>query len=57
MTLMKRAYRLVLVLLAVLSLAGCASVKDIKDSNKKEYEGTREDLIAQGYEPCGRCHP
>ena len=29
MTLMKRAYRLVLVLLAVLSLAGCASVKDI----------------------------
>ena len=35
----------------------CASVDDIKDSNKEVYAGSREDLISQGYEPCGRCKP
>ena len=36
---------------------GCSSVSDIKDGNKQEYTGTREAIIAMGYDPCGRCHP
>lgn len=35
----------------------CSSAEDIKASNRKEYHGTREELIAKGYSPCGRCHP
>jgi DNA-entry nuclease len=35
----------------------CSSVEDIKDSNKNTYTGSREDLIAKGYEPCGQCKP
>jgi len=35
----------------------CSSVKDMKDYNKQEFTGTREDVIAMGYEPCGKCHP
>ena len=29
----------------------------MKEKNKREVECTREELIAQGYEPCGRGHP
>lgn len=36
---------------------GCPSVDDIKAKNKQEYHGTRQDLIDQGYSPCGRCKP
>ena len=35
----------------------CSSVKDIKDKNKQDYTGSQEDLIFQGYDPCGRCKP
>lgn len=35
----------------------CGSVKDILDHNKGSYTGSRDDLIAKGYAPCGRCHP
>ena len=35
----------------------CGSVKTIKDKNREEYTGTREELIGRGYSPCGRCHP
>lgn len=35
----------------------CSSVNTIKDSNRWEYTGTREELIEMGYEPCGRCNP
>ena len=38
-------------------LPECSSVDDMSESNKKEYYGTREELIEQGYEPCGNCHP
>lgn len=38
-------------------LPGCSSVNKMKDKNKKEYTGTREDVIAQGYDPCARCNP
>ena len=35
----------------------CSSVSDMKESNKLYYEGTRDELINQGYEPCKRCNP
>ena len=35
----------------------CPSAADIKPKNRKEFTGTREDVVAQGYDPCKRCHP
>ena len=35
----------------------CSSVDQMKESNKQPYTGLREDVIAQGYSPCGRCNP
>lgn len=35
----------------------CSSVKQMKASNKKEYTGSRDNLIAQGYDPCKKCNP
>lgn len=35
----------------------CSSVGDMKEKNKKFYEGTREEVIAMGYDPCKRCKP
>ena len=35
----------------------CSSVGKMKESNKKSYNGTRDDLITQGFSPCGNCHP
>lgn len=35
----------------------CSSATDLKEENKDVYTGDREDLIADGYEPCGRCDP
>lgn len=35
----------------------CSSVTDMKERNKAEFFGTREEAIAAGYSPCGRCHP
>ena len=35
----------------------CSGVDDIKKKNKKEFFGTRDELIEDGYEPCGRCRP
>lgn len=35
----------------------CSSIKQMSDKNKQEYTGSRDDLIAQGYSPCGRCCP
>lgn len=35
----------------------CGSVETISPSNKKSYTGTREELINQGYEACGKCKP
>lgn len=35
----------------------CSSVGQMNESNKKEYTGSRDDLIAMGYDPCGRCKP
>ena len=35
----------------------CSRAKEISDANRSEYTGTRDDLIAQGYDPCGTCKP
>ena len=35
----------------------CSSVKTIKEHNKQEYTGSREDLIDEGYTACGSCKP
>lgn len=35
----------------------CSSADRIKESNRKEFTGTRSELIEEGYEPCGNCKP
>lgn len=35
----------------------CSGVADIKEENKETFTGNREDLIQEGYSPCGRCKP
>ena len=35
----------------------CSSVSDIKPSNRKDFHGTRDEVINKGYKSCGRCHP
>ena len=36
---------------------GCRDISRMKDKNKKVVESTREELIVQGYSPCGHCNP
>ncbi len=38
-------------------LPNCESVNDIKEKNKEEYIGTRDELITRGYDPCKRSNP
>lgn len=35
----------------------CHSVSSMKDENKRTVETTREELIKEGYTPCGNCRP
>lgn len=35
----------------------CSSVQNTKKENKETYQGTRDSLLKQGYEPCDRCKP
>ncbi len=35
----------------------CFQVGRMKNEHKQAYHGTREDLIARGYSPCGNCDP
>lgn len=35
----------------------CSSVKQMKESNKLYFNGTREELIKKGYDPCKKCNP
>ncbi len=35
----------------------CGSVKQMKESNKQVYTGSRDEVIAQGYDPCKKCNP
>lgn len=38
-------------------LESCSGAEDIKESNRSEYTGTRDELINKGYEPCKTCNP
>lgn len=38
-------------------LPDCSSVNDIKAKNRKDWYGSREELIDEGYVPCQRCNP
>ena len=38
-------------------LPDCSSVREMSPKNREDYTGTREELIEQGYEPCGACRP
>lgn len=38
-------------------LPDCSGVSSMSESNRQDYTGAREDLIAQGYSPCGICNP
>lgn len=35
----------------------CKSVSKIKDSNRWDYTGTRDEVIGMGYVPCKNCNP
>lgn len=35
----------------------CPSAQKISESNKKTYKGYRDNLVNNGYEPCGQCKP
>lgn len=35
----------------------CGSVKQMKESNKYYYTGTRDEMISMGYDPCKKCNP
>lgn len=38
-------------------LPDCAGVSTMKEENKQYYTGSRQELIGQGYVPCGQCRP
>lgn len=38
-------------------LPDCSSVDDMAEHNKRIVESTREEVIAEGYQPCKRCNP
>lgn len=38
-------------------LPDCPGVSNMSEQNKQEYAGSREELIARGYSPCGTCDP
>lgn len=35
----------------------CSSVSQMKEKNKRIVTESRDQIIADGYDPCGRCHP
>ena len=38
-------------------LPSCTSVTQMKAANRQEFTGTRDEVIAEGYEPCKNCNP
>lgn len=38
-------------------LSDCSSAEKIKNENRSEYKGTRDEIIEKGYSPCKRCEP
>ena len=35
----------------------CSGASSMKAENRKDFTGSREELISEGYEPCGKCKP
>ena len=35
----------------------CSTVGQMKEENKQYFSGSRSEIIAMGYDPCGRCKP
>ncbi len=35
----------------------CDGAKKMNAANKKQYSGTRQSLISNGYSPCQKCNP
>ena len=35
----------------------CGSVPKISEDNRQDYYGSRDEVIAMGYKPCGNCNP
>ena len=35
----------------------CNSVDQMKEKNRQDFFGSREEVIGKGYKPCGNCHP
>ena len=35
----------------------CYTIKRMSNSNRIDFEGTREEVIAKGYDPCKKCYP
>ena len=35
----------------------CSGAADIKEKNREEFTGTREEVMKQGYQPCTKCKP
>lgn len=38
-------------------LPSCSGAASMKEENRQAFSGSREELIAQGYSPCGQCKP
>lgn len=38
-------------------LPDCPSLEQMKERNRKEFSGSRDELISEGYAPCGQCNP
>ncbi len=35
----------------------CSSVGKIKEKNKADFTGTRDEVMGRGFDPCGNCKP
>ena len=35
----------------------CASVRQMKDKNRTDFTGSRDEALALGFSPCGNCKP
>lgn len=38
-------------------VSSCSSINQMSESNKQEFTGSRDEVVAMGYAPCGRCNP
>ena len=38
-------------------ISSCSSVKQMNEKNKKAFNGTSDEAVAMGYEPCANCKP